>query len=97
MKKKFVGVSYESDNGEWTVGVDDNKGYCLQDVNGNQVINLSLSELSELSDLFSDILTDVGAKEPIRISNPGNSFVPTVTAATMDMRFHPDPDGVMSL
>jgi len=98
MKKKFVGVSYESDNGGWVVKVnDEDNTFTLEDSEGNSYINLSANELSGLAEFFSDILVDIGAKEQIRISNLGNSFVPTTIAPAMDMRFHPDPDGVMSL
>jgi hypothetical protein len=98
MKKKFVGVSYESDNGGWIVKVsDEDNSFTLEDSDGNSYINLSVNELSGLTRLFSDILNDVSANEEILISSLGNSFVPTIVAPVMDMRFHPDPHGVMSL
>lgn len=93
MKKKFVGVSYESDDGNWRVDVEGDH-FHLFDVDNDLVITLSSTHLLELSQLFSDIITDIGIKEPVQIANTGDGLVSAITLP-MDMRFHPDPDGVM--
>lgn len=99
MKKKYVGVSYESNDGAWRVEREDdgNTFHVIDHLENEPLLTLTLSQLSELSEFFSDILVDIGAKEKIQISSPGNSFVSTVTQPVIDMRFHPDPDGLLSL
>lgn len=99
MKKKYVGVSYESNDGAWRIEREDdgNTFYVIDNLENKPLLKLTLGQLLELSELFSDILVDVGAKETIQISSPGNSFVSTVTPPVIDMRFHPDPDGLLSL
>lgn len=96
MKKKFVGVSYESDDGAWRVDQDCEEFHLINHGQSEIITTLTLSQLCELSNLFSDILIDLGIKEQIQISNPGDSFVPQLTH-TIDPRFHPDPGGFLSL
>lgn len=93
MKKKFVGVYYESDDSRWRIDVEGDL-FHLFDRDGDVVTTLSSDQLSTLAEFFSDILVDTGAKEPVQIANTGDGLVSTVTRP-IDMRFHPDPDGVM--
>lgn len=95
MKKKFVGVYYESDDSKWRIDVEGDH-FHLFDSDGDLVTTLLTDQVSTLAQFFHEILVDTGAKEPIQIANIGDGFVPTVSRP-MDMRFHPDPDGVMGL
>ena len=92
MKKKYVGLSYESDDSSWRLEpvLDEYDLIFRDDVS----LTANVAQLISLRDLITDVLREVGAEEPVQISNMGTSFVPTVVAK-MDPRFHPDPDGVM--
>lgn len=105
MKKKYVGLSYESDDGYWRLEGNnplegDGDTYNLCSLSKRPLASdftsthISIPELISLRDLINGVLKDIGAEEPVEISNMGTSFVPTVVAK-MDPRFHPDPDGVM--
>lgn len=92
MKKKYVGLSYESDDSSWRLEPFQDEYALVFKDDTNQVANIS--ELISLRDLINDVLKEIGAEEQMQISNMGTSFVPTVVTK-MDPRFHPDPDGVM--
>jgi len=91
MKKKYVGLSYESDDSNWKLEpiLDEYDLIFRDDVS----LTANVAQLISLRDLITDVLRDVGAEEPVEISVPGHSV--SVTPQVMDMRFHPDPDGVM--
>jgi hypothetical protein len=95
VKKKYVGLSYESDDGVWNVEPDGDK-FDLHYSDKEWMAGITVAELISLKELITAVLAEIGADEPVQISNMGTSFVPTKTM-TLDHRFHPDPDGVMGL
>lgn len=98
MKKKFVGVSYESEAGLWKLiplENSDNRFELSTWLDTKLVV--SAQDLLDLHDLIAGTLEDVNGVKPSRWSAVKEEIPEQVTHTVMDMRFHPDPDGLLSL